>query len=1252
MTTAERRVHDFEKPRSVTFTAKLGNASQIEAQIAKITRDRTMTIRANVTGGGPGAAGGGSAAASARSSRYGIIGSLLGDSAAAQLVGGGNSSGGVLGALVGNSTSSSIARQSASAGGNSPSGSFFGNAARGLVGGAGSALGIGAISKTPAGALAALNLATGLGEPLLAGGLVAGGGLAAAGSAGLMGLGVFGAVAKGAISPVTAAMAKQTAAQTALSNASTPAQAASAQAALAASTAHLTTAQMGMLTALKAADAEWKHFISLNTPGVATVLSKGLGLLPEILKLMQPFLGPVEKALGMVIGHLKDGIAPGTVFSKEMGDFARASGPALASIMGIVGHLFEGFVGVLHAFLPEGLKMLAWLDGATAKFATWGQTLQSHTGFQSLMTMFKTETPLAVKLITQLGEVVINLGKSLTGLSGVGNSKALLQLLLQISPVLLSISKNSDVTRLLLYGLALGGLVSKMSPLISTGKDAATGISNLSKGIRDSDAAASKATGIMGTFGGAIASTVGGLGMLAGGFLDSAKAEDAASGVMGTIGGNIRKVMVAIGTTIASIWAQTTAWIANAAAATAAFIAENAATLGIIAGIALLVAAIIYLSTHWKQVWNDVRNWAKDAWEFLTHGWGQYLVPGLTLIRMAVAFVRDHWRAAWNTMTQIGRDFWTWLWTDFGAKILNFFTHTLPGLWDSFIGFTNRRLWNPIKSGFNTLWGDLKTWGNDVKDLFTVTIPGIFDSAVRGIGRAWSAIKDAVRVPVAWVIDHVVNGLISAFDWISGKVGGPNIKPIHPFGLAKGGHLPGYGGGDQHLAMLESGETVVHKEGSRDPGFRAWAKAVGIPGMQAGGHVGQTGNPHLPHGQASPGGGIGSIIGGIVHTATDTARIMAAVFSGNTRALTNAITDLIPGGTGGAVADMASLLVDIPKTLIKDAVSTLIGLGGVSGSGADIVSYAQRFIGRVPYVWGGTTVPGGADCSGFVQAIYKHFGIDAPRTSEEQGAWVKRGSPQAGGLAFYHSPPGGPDPGHVAIIRNAASVISQGGGMGPQVMAMHGLPLLWTGTPPGGFGAGSGVAAKGPVQQFARRLLSSFGWGGEWSAFNSLVMSESGWNPLISNPSSGAYGIPQALPGNKMASAGADWRTSPYTQLRWMMEYIRFNHNFHDPNSAWAFHQAHNWYDTGGWLEPGMMNGTGRREAVLNPGQSDAFLALADAVSKPGPGGLLSTDAIERKLDRLIRTVEASSARTGGAMADALNSAARGAAYRSAYTAR
>ena len=65
-----------------------------------------------------------------------------------------------------------------------------------------------------------------------------------------------------------------------------------------------------------------------------------------------------------------------------------------------------------------------------------------------------------------------------------------------------------------------------------------------------------------------------------------------------------------------------------------------------------------------------------------------------------------------------------------------------------------------------------------------------------------------------------------------------------------------------------------------------------------------------------------------------------------------------------------------------------------------------------------------------------------------------------------------------------------------------------------------------------------------------------------------------------MASAGTDWRTSPYTQLRWMLNYIRMNLNFHDPASAWAFHQAHNWYARGGPIsEPisgiGMRTGQG-----------------------------------------------------------------------------
>jgi hypothetical protein len=69
---------------------------------------------------------------------------------------------------------------------------------------------------------------------------------------------------------------------------------------------------------------------------------------------------------------------------------------------------------------------------------------------------------------------------------------------------------------------------------------------------------------------------------------------------------------------------------------------------------------------------------------------------------------------------------------------------------------------------------------------------------------------------------------------------------------------------------------------------------------------------------------------------------------------------------------------------------------------------------------------------------------------------------------------------------------------------------------------------------------------------------ESGWNPLAANPSSSAYGIPQANPGSKMASAGSDWQTNPITQIVWGLGYIRAVYG--TPCSAWAHSQATNWY--------------------------------------------------------------------------------------------
>ncbi|TAL11978.1 MAG: hypothetical protein EPN99_17185, partial [Frankiales bacterium] len=80
----------------------------------------------------------------------------------------------------------------------------------------------------------------------------------------------------------------------------------------------------------------------------------------------------------------------------------------------------------------------------------------------------------------------------------------------------------------------------------------------------------------------------------------------------------------------------------------------------------------------------------------------------------------------------------------------------------------------------------------------------------------------------------------------------------------------------------------------------------------------------------------------------------------------------------------------------------------------------------------------------------------------------------------------------------------------------------------------------------------------QFGCLDRLWQKESGWRVRATNPSSGAYGIPQALPAGKMASAGSDWRTSARTQIRWGLGYI--DDRYGSPCGAWAHSRAHNWY--------------------------------------------------------------------------------------------
>jgi hypothetical protein len=103
------------------------------------------------------------------------------------------------------------------------------------------------------------------------------------------------------------------------------------------------------------------------------------------------------------------------------------------------------------------------------------------------------------------------------------------------------------------------------------------------------------------------------------------------------------------------------------------------------------------------------------------------------------------------------------------------------------------------------------------------------------------------------------------------------------------------------------------------------------------------------------------------------------------------------------------------------------------------------------------------------------------------------------------------------------------------------------------------VTASGSPRQIAEGMLGSHGWSSsQFSCLQPLWNAESGWNASASNTSSGAYGIPQALPGSKMASAGPDWQTSAATQIRWGLGYIRSVYG--SPCAAWSHEQAYGWY--------------------------------------------------------------------------------------------
>jgi hypothetical protein len=144
---------------------------------------------------------------------------------------------------------------------------------------------------------------------------------------------------------------------------------------------------------------------------------------------------------------------------------------------------------------------------------------------------------------------------------------------------------------------------------------------------------------------------------------------------------------------------------------------------------------------------------------------------------------------------------------------------------------------------------------------------------------------------------------------------------------------------------------------------------------------------------------------------------------------------------------------------------------------------------------------------------------------------------------------------------------------GTETISSPGLNISDQAGSSGSAATASQTSATGPTatasqaQATAKMLAIAMGhsdWttGQQWADWVALWDRESGWRWNATNPSSGAYGIPQALPAAKMASAGSDWKTNGATQIKWGIGYIAGGNSYGatSPSAAWAHEQSAGWY--------------------------------------------------------------------------------------------
>lgn len=638
-----------------------------------------------------------------------------------------------------------------------------------------------------------------------------------------------------------------------------------------------------------------------------------------------------------------------------------------------------------------------------------------------------------------------------------------------------------------------------------------------------------------------------------------------------------------------------------------------------------------WVTGHWKKAWSNTSGAMAEAVGKGRDKIGTIWQSARDKFSNAKTWVGGKWKSGWSNVSG-------WISNAVGKgrdKVGDLMGSGEGGLRTK---FTNAKNW--VRDKWSVGWAKAESWMTHPIKNAKKTIADLLgkdgvrkalNAFVAAAGTIMNKLKKAFGQPINWVIDNVIGPLLTAIGKVAGVVNidVPKASSLpHITGYNQGGVVPGYTPGrDPYIIGVSGGEPIMRPEFGRAVGedwvnrANAAARLGGVAGAkrflaeQAYGQYANGGvfaaNTYSRYRKIPPNADQydprfdpylgGFALGGIARP------INAAISNGLHDQYTGfpavdasaAVGHQVVAGAAGRVTKSYDIRGNEPRNAVQNGYRSYGRVIEMAHKGfKTLYAHLSQRMARVGDVLKAGQQLGVSGNTGHSTGPHLHFGAAGksptsfwgPSFGKVINALTGAVSSAAGLFEDLPNP--------AKIINSAMNKAVKGfegqGFKGTWADIAIALPkklasaaVTWgkekiadLGSAAGdAFDFAKGAAVKGGTQAVIHAMMLKKWSNSEWPALKTLVNNESGWNPKAVNSSSGAYGLFQALPANKIDKYGS--RSSIKAQGNFGLNYIADRYG--TPTNAlrqWMARSPH-WYDNGGWLPPGVstvMNGTGKRE--------------------------------------------------------------------------